>query len=229
MHLDKKDSQHAGRQKVAARSLPKCAVGTHHNSYYASEHVSLWYLSSSLHRLVDPENSLLTLMVFVCASGWKVLTTQVVRNIQTPLKLQAVAAPLWFSTCVLLFVPVNPGTCRQTKGRFKHLCRRKLTVKEGAVHRPTACQKKNIIKMILVSQIFQLLLQVTFYMTFTNQRCVINWSKEQKDCCVLEGSNTRAITRSSHYIVALRIQLDNMSFVHCNYSTKCHFSLLLLS
>lgn len=41
VHLDKKDSQHAGRQKVAARSLPKCAVGTHHNSYYASEHVSL--------------------------------------------------------------------------------------------------------------------------------------------------------------------------------------------
>lgn len=57
---------------------------TRRNSYSASEQVSIWYLSSSLCRLVEPEKGLLILMLFVCERGWERLTPQLVRNIQTP-------------------------------------------------------------------------------------------------------------------------------------------------
>lgn len=62
---------------------------TRHNSYSASEKVSVWYLFSSLCRLVEPEKGSLILMLFVCEREWEMLTPQIVRNIQTqPLTLQ---------------------------------------------------------------------------------------------------------------------------------------------
>lgn len=91
VHLDKMQED----RKLPQGASQNVQLGhTHHNSYYVSEHVSLLYLSSSLRKLVDPENGLLTLMVFVRASGWKVLTTQIVRNIQTPLVTASGCCPI---------------------------------------------------------------------------------------------------------------------------------------
>lgn len=152
------------------------------------------------------------LMVFVCESGWKVLSTQVCQEHQNTTNCKHL--PHCDSPLVSYFSSQILKTCRWTQGRFQHPCRCEVAVK-GAAHRPTACQENLTTNMILVSQILWLLLQVMFYITLTNQRRVINWWKEQKDYSLCFG---RVKQQGNYKIIPLyRCPKNTIGRVICSF------------